>query len=379
METNSNYLFCLSLFFLISCGSKQPNQKETPSDAISENQVVLSEAQFLNADIVSGVPALSYGSQYINVKGQVEAPPQNRVSIASPLGGYVKEIRLHIGDKVKKGETVVILEDLQFIQLQQDYLTAKTKIIQVQAEYDRQEALSKTQASSLKQAELAKTDLDNQKILLKSIAEKLHLIGVDTESLTPENIRASVPVKSPVDGYVTAIYVNRGKYVSGAETIMELVDPSDIHLSLRVFEKDLPFLRIGQNVSAYTNTDPAKKYEAHIVLIGKSVLPDKSVEVHCHFHVIPPELIPGLYMNATIEAESVKSPAIPQEAVMEENGKQFVFIDEGNKHYRLTPIQIIWSERDTAGFAYLTPPAPNSKVVTKNAYALFMQLRNKKE
>jgi len=160
---------------------------------------------------------------------------------------------------------------------------------------------------------------------------------------------------------------------------MELVDPSDIHLSLRVFEKDLPFLKIGQKITAFTNNNTDKKYDAEIVLIGKSVMPDKSVEVHAHFHSIPPELIPGLYMNANIEAESMASISVPQDAVISENGKHFVFVDIGNSTYQLTPIHMNWNQHDSTGIAWSEAPLINAKIVTKNAYALYMQLRNQAE
>jgi cobalt-zinc-cadmium efflux system membrane fusion protein len=373
------YLLYTSLLFIMACGNKNNNEAEKLSDVPSSNLVKLTDAQFKNADIASEIPGTGTGAQYISVKGQIEAPPQNRISITSPLGGYVKQIKLHIGDKVRKGETVAVLEDLQFIQLQQDYLSGKTRLVQLESEYERQEALSKMQASSIKQAELSKADFENQKILVKAISEKLRLIGLEPESLTAENMRSSIPIKSPVDGFVTAININMGKYVSGAEVLMELVDPSDIHLSLRVFEKDLPFLRIGQKVTTYTNNNPGKKYETEIVLIGKSILADKSVEVHAHFHSIPPELIPGLYMNADIEAEGISSVAVPQDAVIAENGKHFVFVDEGKNTFLLTPVDVQWNQNDSTGISMEENAPANKKVVIKNAYALYMQLRNQGE
>lgn len=368
-----------ALLLLIACGSDGSSGKENTAPTGDANRVTLSEAQARQADLRTEVLPLRESANTISVKGQVEAPPSHRVSVSSPLGGYVKDIRLHIGDRVSKGQALLQLEDMQFIQLQQDYLAAKARLEPAKNEYERQEQLGKTQAASSKQVETAKADFENLKVQTKALAEKLRLIGIDPDALNADNLRGSLPLRSPVNGFVTAVYANVGKYASGADVLMELVDPSDIHLSLRVFEKDLPFLHIGQRVSAYTNTDPQKKYEARIVLIGKTLNEEKWVEVHCHFLHIPSELIPGLYMNADIEAEGAVAPALPQEALITENGGSFVFVESGPDVFDLVPVDIRWSGRDSVGIAWKNAAPEGQKTVTKNAYSLYMQLRNKGE
>lgn len=370
------YMIYMPLLFLAACGSSK--KEETPAAPAADGRIlVLTPAQMRQAEPVSEIPPVRTGSNTIAAKGQIEAPPQNRISVTSPLGGYVRQIGPHIGDRVKKGETLAVLEDLQLIQLQQDYLSGKSRLVQLQAEYERQTALGKTQASSLKQAELAKADFENQQVAQKAGAEKLRLIGIDPERLTVADIRSSLPVKSTVDGFVTAIYANIGKYVSGAEVLMDLVDPSDIHLSLHVFEQDLPALRIGRPVQAYTNSDPGKTYPAEIARIGKTVSADKSVEVHCHFRSVPPELIPGLYMNARIEIEGSPAGAIPEDALIDENGTYSVFVTEGGNRFSLLPVRVAWTQNDSVGITGMDGNRPARPVVVKNAYPLYMEWKNR--
>jgi len=370
-------IYAAGLLFLAACGNG--NAQHTggaDAPATDANTVTLTDAQLRNADVRTALPPVRTGANTISVKGQVEAPPRNRISVTSPLGGYVKDIRLHIGDRVTKGQTLVTLEDMQYIQLQQDYLAGKVRLAQAQSEYERQEALSRTQASSAKQAETARADYENLRVTQRATGEKLRLLGIDPDALTPDNLRGTLPLRSPVNGYVTAVNANLGKYATGTDVLMELVDPTDIHLSLRVFEKDLPHLHIGQKVTAYTNTDPQKKYGAEIVLIGKTVMPDKSVEVHCHFHKIPPELIPGLYMNADIETVGTAAPTLPQDAVITDNGAPFVFLQTAPNRFSLVPVTVQWTQNDSTGISWKTPPPEGTRVVTRNAYALYMQMKN---
>lgn len=373
-----NWIY-ISLLFLAACGGKtQPTAEETKKETTS-NEVTLTPEQVKNVDLETEVPSVRSGSNYLSVRGEITAPPQNKISITSPLGGYVKQIKLQIGDKVKKGEVLVVMEDMQFIQLQQEYLGGKTTLNQLKAEYERQDALSKTQAASTKQAEQAYAAYENQKIAVKANAEKLNLLGINPETLQADELSSKVVLRSPIDGFVTAVNTNIGKYVSGTETLIELIDPTDIHLSLQIFEKDLASIQIGQHVIAYTNTNPDKKYKAEVVLIGKTVLPDKSVEVHCHFEQFPPELIPGLYMNAEIETQSLQKSTVPTNAVLQENDADYVFVDKGQGTFHLMPVNVNWTENDSSGISQLDGSRITQKVVVKNAYTVYMQLRNEKD
>ena len=87
-------------------------------------------------------------------------------------------------------------------------------------------------------------------------------------------------------GIVTKVNVNIGKYVNPSDVLFEIVNPSDIHLALTVFEKDVNKLSVGQQLVAYTNNNPSKKYPCEIILIGKDFSSDKAIEVHCHFRAI---------------------------------------------------------------------------------------------
>lgn len=372
------YMYITSLLFILACGTKK-QEKENVHQGNSGNTVTLTAQQEKNADLRIEVPEQKSGSFYITAKGEITTPPQNHVSVNAALGGYVKQIHLQIGDKVSKGQTLMVLEDIQFIQLQQDYLTGKTRLAQLKNEYDRQETLSKSQASSQKQAEMARADYENQLIAVKAAREKLRLMGINADALEIDKLSSSWAIKSTVNGYVTAVNINMGKYITPTETLLEVVDPSDMHLSLKIFEKDVPYVDVGQEVEAYTNSRPEKIHKAKIIIVGKTVLPDKSVEIHAHFEELSPELIPGLFMNAQIRTHPSKQAAVPSDAVMEENGKSFIFVQIDNGSFEFIRVEKQWTENDSTGITHTDGSPIVEKVVTKNAYTLYMQLRNKSE
>ncbi|MDP3667057.1 MAG: efflux RND transporter periplasmic adaptor subunit, partial [Sediminibacterium sp.] len=305
----------------------------------------------------------------------IDVPPQNMITISVPLGGYLKYTKLLPGMYVKKGESIAIMEDQQYIQLQQDYLTAKAKLVFARQEYERQKELNQSKASSDKVYQQSVADYTSLEVLVKSLAEKLKLIGINPANSNVNNISKSISISSPINGFVSKVNVNIGKYVTPADVLFEIVNPADIHLVLTVFEKDVNKLFIGQKLIAYTNSNPEKKYPCKIILIGKDFSDDKSVEVHCHFATYDKTLIPGMYMNAEIEVKSSNAIVLPSDAIVSFENKQYVFITKGNNQFEMTEVKSGCTEN---GFTdiMIDEKYANEVFVVKGAYALLMKLKN---
>jgi len=343
----------------------------------SESSVSLTSAQIKNAGVVIGKAERSNMSYLLKVNGKVDVPPQNVVSISFPLGGYLKSTSLLPGMPVRKGEPLGVLEDLQYIQMQQDYLSAKIKEDQLQKEFTRQRELNASKASSDKMLEQVSSDFQTQRVLVKALAQKLALIGLNPEKINPDNISKSVNVYSPINGFVSKVDVNIGKYVSPTEVLFELINPEDIHLALSVFQKDVSMLSIGQQVTANTANNPDKKYTAHIILISHDIDADGSVLVHCHFKHIDGTLIPGMYMNAEIETNSINSITVPEDAIVSFEKKQYVFQAKDSNQFQM--IQIETGPSMNGRVSVISDNGQSflqNDIVIKNAYSLLMKMKN---
>lgn len=364
---------------LTSCNSNTEKIKGTELNS-NENIVQLNDEQIKNAGIETGKVEMRNISSVLKVNGKIEVPPQNMVSISVPLGGYLKSTKLLPGMHVKKGETIAVMEDQQYINLQQDYLTANAKLIFLSAEYTRQEELNKTKASSDKVFQQAKMDFVSQKILVKSLSEKLNLIGINYALLNENTISRSINIGSPIDGFVSKVNVNIGKYTNPSDILFELVNPTDIHLAITIFEKDISKLLIGQKLIAYNNSNPEITHNCEIILLGKDLTQDHSVDVHCHFEKYDATLIPGMFMNAEIELLSKNAYSIPTDAIVTFENKQFLFVRKSNKNYEMIEIKIGNSEN---GFTEIISENVKSLsgnvIVLKGAYSLLMKLKNMDE
>lgn len=359
-----------------SCGGKI---KESPKEsAAPHNNITLTEAQYKNAAVTTVQIEAKSISYILKVNGKIDVPPQNIVSISAQLGGYLKTSQLLPGMKVKKGEVIAVMEDQQYIQLQQDYLISKAKLLFLEKEFNRQKELNENKASSDKQFQQTEADFSSQRITLKALYEKLKLIGISPESLNETNISRNISIHAPIDGYVSSVNVNIGKYVNPSEVLFELVNPTDIHLNLKVYEKDVNKLFIGQKVMAYSNSESDKKYPCEIILIGQNLSPERSVEVHCHFEDYDKKLIPGMYMNGEIEVKSNNALVAPEEAIVNFEGKNYIFIDKGNYSFEMREVETGNTENKLTEL--INAEALKGKnIVSNGAYSLLMSLKNTEE
>lgn len=361
-----------------ACGSKPATEQPTETKNIDENVVTLTLAQRKNTDIVTGKLEQRNISSIIKLNGKIDVPPQNMISVSMPLGGYLKSTKLLPGMFIRKGEVIATMEDQQYIQLQQDYLINQSKLVFAEKEYQRQKELNQSQASSDKVFQQAESDYRTLKINLSALAEKLKLININPKNLTESNLSKSVHIYSVINGFVSKVNVNIGKYVNPSDILFELINPTDIHLNLKVFEKDLNKLSIGQKVIAFTNNQPNKKHDCEIILISKDLSSEHTADIHCHFENYDKTLLPGMYMNAEIEIKNNAALTLPEDAVVNFEGKDYVFVEDKTNQFSIVEVKIGNKEDgfieilNSGGFA-------NKSFVTKGAYTLLMKMKNMAE
>lgn len=360
------------------CKKEQPTEEQTAPTEDNTTTVHLTDAQMKNTTIETGTLSERKIATTLKLNGKIDVPPQNLISVTNPLGGYLKYTKLLPGMHIKKGELIATMEDPQYIQLQQNYLIAKDKYEFAKLDYNRQKDLNASQASSDKVMQIAQAEMNNQRITMNALSQQLSLININPSSLTHSNISRTVNIYSPINGFVSNVFVNVGKYVTPSDVMFELINPTDIHLNLKVYEKDLDKLEIGQRVVSYTNGAPDKKYEGEIVLISMDVNTDGISEVHCHFEEFDKKLVPGMYMNADIDTHAAVSQALPEESVVYFETKNYVFIETAKQAYEMIEVKIGAKED---GYIQINNAneLTNKKIVTKGAYTLLMKLKNTEE
>ncbi len=372
-----NILLILLSLTVLSC-SKEESVPEEIGTVVGD-QVSLTDLQIKNSGIETNTLNNLDIAHKIMLSGQIDVPPQGMASVSAPSGGYVRVSRFMPGNFVKKGQTLATLENPELVQLQQDYLLAKSNLQYAQQDYSRQKDLNENKASSDKVTQKAFNERQNQNIMMKGMAQKLTAMGINPGSLNANNIRRTFAVTSPISGYISTVNVNIGQYVSPMDKMFDIVNTGDLHLVLKVFEKDLDKIKIGQKVFAYTNQNPTKKYEARVSIIGKDFSGDRSVFIYCRFVDSSLQLLPGTFMNAEMEADSEEGIVIPDDAIVTWEEKQYVFEELKPKTYKMFPVEIGNAENGFTELLNFKEENKSKKFVTKGAYQLLMALKNVEE
>ena len=374
-----NIILSITILSIIGCGQKEESQAVESSTPVVETSIVkLTSAQKANAEIKTDQLVVKEISSVLKLNGKIDVPPQNLVSVSVPMGGYLKSTEMLPGKLVKKGQVLAVLEDQQYVRLQQDYLLAKVKLKVVEGEFLRQKELNASKASSDKILQVAEGEYRNAKINLKALEENLELIGINPLKLDDTKISKKVTITSPINGYVAKVNANIGKYLTPSEVLFELVNVSDIHLNISVFEKDLASLEIGQKVITYNNSNPENKYETEIILIGHSLSADKNTEVHCHFKKYDKNLVPGMYMNAEIELKNKMAHTISENAILRFGNKDYVFVSLSKTSFEMIPVTIGARENGSVEIVNFED-LKNQSIVINGAYSLLMKLKNTEE
>lgn len=370
---------------LFSCHSGSKNKAETEkAEVIPDDIVEMRKDQIKLAKIETGSIELRSLSGTLKVNGTVTTAPQNLATVCLPMGGFVKSTSLIAGSAVSKGQALAIVENQDFVDIQQNYLEAKNKLEYAEAEYKRHTELFKDDVYSQKNVQQVTSEYKTLKALVKALEQKLSLIGINASKLKEDNISSSISVISPISGYIKSVNINIGKYVTPSDVMFEIVNSNNLLLELTLFEKDADKVSNGQNIRFFVNNE-TEQHKARIYQTAKSIGSDKTFKVYADVDGTCKNVLPGMYVNAIIETSGDRVTSLPSEAIVSFDDKDYIFVFEKNKEedgkpfteYRMIQVQKGFSDN---GFTEVKLPQgfdyKNAKVVIKGAYNLLSAKKN---
>ena len=362
-------IIVLGLIILASCDSKKDESTNQPA-ATASQEIKLTAEQKQNAGINLGEIIQHEMGEEVKCAGLVDVPPVSIASVSLPIAGYVKStFELLPGKKVSKGQVLATINSLDYIQMQQEYLQAVSALGLSNVEKSRQQVLNNEEVGSKKKLQQAEVDQVNLQTQVKALGLKLEVIGCDMKALAKGNINAVLSVKSPIEGYIEEQYLAIGKYVTPADILVQIVGTLDKHVELKVFERDLSKLKLGQTILVESEGIRAK---AKIFLIGQQVnLETRTTSVHGHFEKISDEKLftVGQFISAKITVGSKSVSAVPQAALARVGKAGFIYFESSNGTIKQIPVEILSSTKDLVGIKPLVS-LPEGKLVISGASAL---------
>lgn len=372
--------FVITVTTLITgCSNKAPqNAIEKEPGTETANIITLTEAQLKTLQLNTDTLQQKSIQRNIRLNGKVSVSPAHYISVTCPLGGHLQSIKVLAGSSFKKGQVLAVLQDQQFIQLQQDYLTTTVQVKNAELNYNRQKELNSHKASSDKTLQLAETEYKTFLVTQKALEQKLKIININPHTLNMNNISGQINIYAPFNGIVDKVTANQGKYVSPSDIIFELINPEGILLNLKVFEKDINAVRPGQELLVYSNDNPVEKLNATITATGSSIQEDGAANVQARLLLPAKKLVPGMYINADITTASFITTALPEKSIVSYENKNYIFEQLNNNSYKLLPVE---TGSSSNGFTEILNPGnlKNKKILVTGVYDLLMGLKNMAE
>jgi RND family efflux transporter MFP subunit len=210
-------------------------------------------------------------------------------------------------------------------------------------EVKRQRDLNAGNAGALKNLQSAETELRTLRTLKSTLEQQIKLMGINPERLSNGKLISVLSISSPISGVVSNVLVKMGSYVDVSTPVAEIVDNSQLHLDLFVYEKDLPKLKNNQLIHFTLTNNPGKEYDAQIYSLGSSFEGEsKAVTVHAKVQGDKTGLIDGMNITAVISLENQTLPAVPTEAIVNVAGQDYIFMvseQHGEEEYKMDSVK----------------------------------------
>lgn len=276
---------------IVSCGNKK---NEQTNEAAVQAPVEITETDAVtSATRTNSTPTFN---------GVLVIPPQYHVTITLFMDGVVKNSSLLSGTFVRKGELLAILENPEYIALQQSYIESHAQEEFLEIEFLRQQALASGEIASQKKLQESKAEYLSMKSRREAAAAQLKLLGFNPSQILAEGITPQLELRAPIAGYVTNVQLNAGTHISAGNTVCEIIDKSKMLLKLTIYEKDIDKIKADDNLSFNANGMGVQIFKAKVVSLGQTVdNVSRSLEVYATVIDNNSQFRPGMYINARVE------------------------------------------------------------------------------
>lgn len=337
MKKISDFILCFVITVInFSCGEAADrtgagaahNDNKVPAEKHdNENTTSLTAEQIKSIGIEIGRIEQKQLTASLTANGTLRVPNQNKASISSVYNGIIKSLLVQPGDPVKKGAVIATIANPDFIVAQEEYLSIGSKITLAEQEYNRQKELNEGNAGALKNLQAAAANLHTLTTRKAALEQQIQLMGISPSSLSNNKLVSVLSLRSPINGIVSKVDVKMGTYVDLNTAVAEVVDNSQLHLDLFIYEKDLPKLKNNQSIHFTVTNNPGKEYDAEIYSLGSTFEDEsKAVSVHARVKGDKAGLIDGMSITALISLSQITTPAVPNDAIVTSQGQDYIFV-----------------------------------------------------
>lgn len=374
--------FIIILTFLIYCG-KQKHEEEHVHKEDEHNHLHISEIIVKKWGIKYAKPEKRDYTKKIALTGIVKENKNNTFFVHSLVSGSVTKIKKDIGDQVKSGDSLCILNSQELLTLKAKYIKAFQNYRLTKENYQRAKNLFKVNA--IEKKELINRETAYKTTLADYFSFESELISLGFDKNLLETIKNCIKkddfeklkkfltpffkIRAPSSGKVMARDLNLGERIEKNRTIFEISDTRRIWVILDAMERDLKYIEKEGEIKIHTDLYPKEIIYGKVTNIFEKIDPELRtnkirVETDNKKYLLKPEM----YVMGNIEKKIKKEfLSLPQSSIVKLSGVSGVFLKEGDG-FKFKPVEII--DTDSSGFVFVKGIKENDLIVVKGAFYL---------
>ena len=365
----------LSSALLISC-SKSNNAPEVKKLDPLEIAITPEIQKQIKTEVVGNQDV----SETLMIPGRLEAQNLRLAKIGSPINGRVSDIFGGLGDVVKKGQVLARVNSIELTQNQLTLIKA-TQLIGLKTKaVERAKLLFDADVISKAEMQRIEAELEAVKADFRASKDQLEILGMSEKAI--EKLESSGQVNSYGDvisrtnGTIITKMINLGQIVQPEDVLFSVADLSKLWGVAEIPEQQVAFVQKDQDVTIEV---PAlnKKIQGKIVYEGDIVNPEtRTVMVRTEIDNADLKLKPDMLISMFIQSKKVSKLAIPASAVVRENDRNYIFVQNNPNTFRLREIEL--GHKDGQLINILSGVSQGETIVSDGAFHLNSE-RKKKE
>lgn len=358
--------------FLAFSHANAAEEERTPGEV----KLTASQMRLIDLKVEAAEPGRVVNDLVLN--GEVTADQDRTVEVLPRTSGIVREVKGRLGDTVRAGAPLAVIESSGAAEAEAAYLSAQSKAALARAQAAREEGLWRKGISAQQDYQVARQAAAQADIEMRAAERKLQLLGLDPKAAGGQSAAARGPVRltiaAPLDGTLIERRVAAGDQVTEASPLFRLANLEKVWVMASVFEKDMGRVAVGQPARVSLTAYPGRQFEGEVTWIS-DVLDEKTRTLKIRVELDNGErmLKPGSFARVAVTpADQRNGIIVPASAVQRQKDQNVVFVEEGDGVFKSRDVKV--GERSRDAVSIVDGLKPGERVVTNGAFALLSEL-----